>query len=93
MGAADYDNDGWPDIFVANDGLERVSLPQRAQRHVQGMGLPAGMAFAAQGQTMAAMCISLGDYDNDGWLDLYISDFQKTPITFGTTTAKDTSTK
>jgi hypothetical protein len=26
---------------------------------------------------MAAMCISLGDYDNDGWLDLYISDFQK----------------
>jgi hypothetical protein len=36
-----------------------------------------GMAFTMRGQTMAAMCISLGDYDNDGWLDLYISDFQK----------------
>jgi hypothetical protein len=35
------------------------------------------MAVAGQGQIMAAMCISLGDYDNDGWLDLYISDFQK----------------
>jgi len=36
-----------------------------------------GMAFTMRGQSMAAMCISLGDYDNDGWLDLYISDFQK----------------
>jgi len=35
------------------------------------------MALTARGNTMAAMCISLGDYDNDGWLDLYISDFQK----------------
>ena len=32
---------------------------------------------AGGAQIMAAMCISLGDYDNDGWLDLYISDFQK----------------
>src|SRR6266567_39462 len=34
------------------------------------------MAYSAGGHLMAAMCISLGDYDNDGWLDLYISDFQ-----------------
>ncbi len=34
------------------------------------------MAYAENGGTMAAMCISLGDYDNDGNLDLYISDFQ-----------------
>jgi hypothetical protein len=41
------------------------------------VGLPAGMAVAGQGLIMAAMCLSLGDHDNDGWLDLYISDFQK----------------
>ena len=34
------------------------------------------MAYSQTGQPMAAMCISLGDYDNDGLLDLYISDFQ-----------------
>ena len=35
------------------------------------------MAYNTHGQMMASMCISLGDFDNDGWLDLYISDFQK----------------
>jgi hypothetical protein len=35
------------------------------------------MALTGRAQTMAAMCISLGDYDNDGRLDLYLSDFQK----------------
>jgi len=41
------------------------------------IGSVAGMAFTRQGAIMAAMCISLGDFDNDGWLDLYISDFQR----------------
>ena len=39
------------------------------------------------------MCISLGDYDNDGWLDLYISDFQQNSDHSGTTTERETSTK
>jgi len=39
--------------------------------------LASGMALTSRGLTMAAMCISLGDSDNDGWLDLYISDFQR----------------
>jgi hypothetical protein len=34
------------------------------------------MAFDLQGKAMAAMCVSLADYDNDGWIDLFISDFQ-----------------
>jgi len=77
VGAADYDNDGWPDIFVANDGLYAYLYHNEHNGTFTEVGLPAGMAVAGQGQIMAAMCISLGDYDNDGWLDLYISDFQK----------------
>jgi hypothetical protein len=77
VGAADYDNDGWPDLFVANDGLPAYLYQNLHNGKFQEIGEAAGMAFTIRGQTMAAMCISLGDYDNDGWLDLYVSDFQK----------------
>jgi hypothetical protein len=77
VGAADYDNDGWPDLFVANDGLPAYLYQNLHHGKFQETGQLAGMAYTARGQAMAAMCISLGDYDNDGFLDLYISDFQK----------------
>jgi hypothetical protein len=77
VGAADYDNDGWPDLFVANDGLNAYLYHNDHKGTFSEVGLLAGMALTGRGKTMAAMCISLGDYDNDGLLDLYISDFQK----------------
>ena len=77
VGAADYDNDGWPDLFVANDGLDAYLYHNERNGTFKEIGVVSGMALTAQGRVMAAMCISLGDYDNDGWLDLYISDFQR----------------
>ena len=77
VGAADYDNDGWPDLFVANDGLNAYLYHNQHSGTFEEVGVITGMALTAQGNTMAAMCISLGDYDNDGWLDLFITDFQK----------------
>lgn len=74
--AIDYDNDGWPDLFVANDGLEAYLYHNNHDGTFSEVGLSSGMALTADGARMAAMCISLGDYDNDGQLDLYISDFQ-----------------
>jgi hypothetical protein len=76
VGAADYDNDGWPDLFVANDGLEAYLYHNQHDGTFKEIAVPSGMALTGDGGTMAAMCISLGDYDNDGYLDLYISDFQ-----------------
>ncbi len=74
--ASDYDNDGWPDLFVANDGLNAYLYHNEKNGTFKEMGLTAGMAVTSRGTVMAAMCISLGDYNNDGQLDLYISDFQ-----------------
>jgi hypothetical protein len=75
--AGDYDNDGWPDLFVANDGLNAYLYHNEHNGMFKEVGLSTGMAVTARGTVMAAMCISLGDYDNDGQLDLYISDFQR----------------
>ena len=77
VGAADYDNDGWPDLFVANDGMPSYLFHNDHNGKFTEIGMQAGMALAGLGNTMAAMCISLGDYDNDGWLDLFVSDFQE----------------
>ena len=77
VGAADYDNDGWPDLFVANDGLNAYLYRNQRNGTFDEVGVISGMALTVRGNTMAAMCISLGDYDNDGWLDLFITDFQK----------------
>jgi hypothetical protein len=75
--AADYDDDGWPDLFVANDGLNAYLYHNEHNGTFKEVGLTTGMAVTSRGTVMAAMCISLGDYDNDGHLDLYISDFQR----------------
>jgi hypothetical protein len=79
VGAGDYDNDGWPDLFVANDGLEAYLYHNNGNGTFANVALHAGMALTPDGLEMAAMCISLADYDNDGLLDLYISDFQDVP--------------
>ena len=76
VGAADYDNDGWPDLFVANDGVVAYLYHNEHEGTFKEVGMASGMAVGPEGRIMAAMCISLADYDNDGWLDLYISDWQ-----------------
>jgi len=76
VAAADYDNAGWPDLFVSNDGIDAYLYHNNKDGTFTNVALETGVALTGNGSTMAAMCISLGDYDNDGNLDLYISDFQ-----------------
>ena len=76
VGAGDVGNEGWPDLLVANDGLAAYLYHNEHNGRFTERGVESGMGLTGLGREMAAMCISLGDYDNDGRLDLYVSDFQ-----------------
>ena len=74
MSTADFNGDGWIDIYVANDGTAEPALDQPAQRHVQGHGAPAGAALSGDGKAEASMGVDAGDFDNDGDEDLFITE-------------------
>jgi hypothetical protein len=70
---ADYDDDGWPDVFVANDNLPNFLFHNRGMLRFTETGLAAGIAVAADAKPRAGMGIDTGDYDGDGRLDLVIT--------------------
>ncbi|MFN0052841.1 MAG: CRTAC1 family protein [Planctomycetales bacterium] len=73
---ADFDNDGWPDIYVANDATPNfLFINQRNGQFVEQAGL-LGCAVAAEGRSQASMGVAVGDYDRNGYLDLYLTHFE-----------------
>jgi enediyne biosynthesis protein E4 len=73
VAVADFNGDGWPDIFVANDGQpNRLWINQKNGKFVD-QAVSRGVAYTSMGQAFAGMGIAIGDIDNDGLLDLYVS--------------------
>ena len=74
----DSNDDGLPDVFVANDSLPNFLFRNAGMLRFRDEALTAGVAVAADGQPRAGMGIDAGDYDRDGQLDLVITnlDFQ-----------------
>jgi hypothetical protein len=70
---ADYDNDGRPDVFVANDSMPNFLFHNNGSLRFTETGLTSGVAVAADGKARAGMGIDTGDYDGDGRLDLVIT--------------------
>lgn len=68
IAAADYDRDGDQDLYLANDFGRNVLLANRGDGTFEDVALKAGAAAISAG-----MGTSFGDYDGDGWLDIYVS--------------------
>ncbi len=74
IAVADYDLDGKPDIFVANDSMEEFLFHQEADRAFKEVGLESGIAVDGDGHTYAGMGVDFADYDNDGYPDVVVTD-------------------
>jgi hypothetical protein len=70
---SDYDNDGWPDIFVANDLTPNLLYHNAGGGKFEETGILASVAFDENGVEEGSMGGDFGDFNNDGWLDLYIT--------------------
>jgi hypothetical protein len=79
MGAAsaDFDNDGWPDIYVACDSAPSLLYRNNHDGTFLEIAVPAGCAFDENGDALAGMGVGIGDYDADGWLDIVRTNFSE----------------
>ena len=75
VAVGDFDNDGWPDLYVANDSTPSYLYRNRRDGTFEDVALLAGVAVSDDGMEQAGMGTDFGDYDNDGWLDLTKSNF------------------
>ena len=73
---ADYDNDGWTDIALANDEMPGDLLHNQAGKGFINTGVSSGTAFNVNGHPHGGMGIDWADYNGDGQLDLFVSTFQ-----------------
>ena len=71
--AADFDGDGWPDIYVANDGHENQLWMNRGDGTLTNAAPLSGTAVNADGNAEASMGVDAGDFDNDGDEDLFMT--------------------
>jgi predicted nucleotidyltransferase len=72
---SDLDDDGWPDIYVANDSTPNLFFRNRHDGTFAEQALQSGVAVSADGREQAGMGIDAGDYDGDGRLDLVKTNF------------------
>jgi len=72
---ADFDNDGWPDIYVADDSTASALYQNKKNGKFEDIAIEAGCALSPDGKPQAGMGVSAADYDMDGNLDIVKTNF------------------
>ena len=71
--ATDINDDGWMDLFVANDTVQNFLFVNRGEGRWEEMGLFAEVAFSADGRPRSGMGVDAADFDQDGLQDLFVA--------------------
>lgn len=72
---SDFDNDGWPDIYVANDSTSSALYKNNHDGTFSEIAIEAGVAFSADGKPQAGMGVGVADYNCDGNFDIVKTNF------------------
>ena len=73
VASADFDGDGWIDVYVANDGTENLLWINQRNGTFRNIGLLSGSALSADGKPEASMGVDAADFDNDGDEDIFMT--------------------
>jgi enediyne biosynthesis protein E4 len=71
----DFDGDGFPDIVVTNDSTPNYFYRNKKDGTFEEIGTSAGIAYNGEGAEQSNMGLAVGDIDNDGWMELFITTF------------------
>jgi len=77
----DYDNDGWPDLFVADDATPNHLYHNNHDGTFTDEAMVAGIALNSEGQALGSMGVTWGDYDHSGRLSMFVTEFADQPNT------------
>lgn len=69
----DFDNDGWMDIYVANDSVRQALYHNKRNGTFEDVAVVSGAGYDENGRTYAGMGVDVADYDNDGFVDVFIT--------------------
>jgi hypothetical protein len=75
--ASDINNDGWMDLFVANDTVANFLFVNNGKGKFAETGTEAGVAYSSNGLPRSGMGVDAADFDGDGWQDLFVANLDR----------------